>query len=368
MARLVLRGGTLGWDGSGRGGHQTYVLQWLESLRRSGHDVLYHDVVGPDVGAPADVVAWLERGPFTLLTSDGRTRAGLDLPNVEAFTAGADAVVSLGATYSAHLEPWLDAIRPRILIEQDPGFTHLWAADGDPVAVFGAHDIHFTVGANIGTERSPAPTCGIAWEHTWNPVCLDWWDPAVPVDRPRFTTVASLWGQEYQRFAGELWGPKAERFLAYRDLPSRTGERFEIAAEAPDDDAAELTADGWEIVAAADVAGSVPAYRDYIHGSLGEFSVAKGLYVGTNSGWFSDRSACYLAAGRPVVVERTGVEEMLPTGTGLLTVTTIDDAVEAVKEVQGNYQRHAAAARALAEGHFAGDVVVSRLLARVGLA
>jgi hypothetical protein len=369
MARIVLRGGTLAWDGSGRGGHQAYVLQWLESLRRGGHEVLYHDVVDADVPLPAEVVGSLERGPAALLTAEGGHRHGLDLAAVQAFVDGADAVISLGATYSRELEPWLDGVRPRILIDTDPGFTHLWAAEQGPSSVFGDHDVYFTVGANIGTPRSPVPTSGITWHQIWNPVCLDWWDPAAPVEHARFTTVASLWGQDYQPFAGELWGPKAERLRAFHALPARTGERFEIAAEADDDAAAaELTAHGWDVVAAAVVVGSVPAYRAYIHGSLGEFSVAKGLYVGTRSGWFSDRSACYLAAGRPVVVEATGFEDVLPTGLGLVAVTSLDDAVEAVKDVRGEYPRHAAAARALAEEVFAGDRVVSRLLGAAGVA
>ncbi|MEY2449108.1 MAG: hypothetical protein QOH79_2584 [Acidimicrobiaceae bacterium] len=344
------------------------MLQWLESLRRCGHEVLYHDVIGPTLAVPDDVKPWLERGPVALLSPNGDARFGLDASHVERFAATADAVVSLGATYSIDLEPWLAEIRPRILVDQDPGFTHVWSSGRDPLTVFGDHDVYFTVGANIGTARSDSPTCGIAWEHTWNPVCLDWWDPAAPVLRDRFTTVASLWGQDYQIFRGRTWGPKAEQLRAFHRLPALAGEGLEIAVEDASDAAtAELAAQGWTVVPASQVAGSVSTYREYVNGSLAEFAAVKGLYVGTHSGWFSDRSACYLAAGRPVVLETTGFEDVLPTGWGLIAVTTLDDAVEAVKDVRGDHRRHARAARALAEEVFDGNIVVKRLLATAGV-
>ena len=369
MARLVLRGGTIAWGGAGRGGHQAYVLQWLESLRRCGHEVLYHDLIQPNTALPIEVIPWLERGPVALLTASGVARFGLDVARVEAFGATADAVISLGATYSRELEPWLDGLGTRILVEQDPGFTHVWATNRDPLSVFGEHDVHFTVGANVGTPRSAVPTSGIVWEHTWNPVCLDWWDPAAPVAHDRFTTIASLWGQDYQHFGGVLWGPKAEELRRFRDLPGCVGETLEIAAEDPSDAvAAELAATGWVVAPASEVAGTFSAYRDYVNRSVGEFSVAKGLYVGTRSGWFSDRSSCYLAAGRPVVLQATGFEDVLPTGAGLFAVTTVEEAVEAITEVRRDHRRHATAAPARAEAVFAGDVVVSRLLARAGVA
>ena len=151
--------------------------------------------------------------------------------------------------------------------------------------------------------KCSVPTFNLDWHHAWNPVILDWWDPNYPITRDRFTTVAGWWGNEYQEFEGKMWGPKAEQIRKFITLPQQTGEQFEIALETAPEDEELITLEkhGWLIESPRIVAANPEAYRSYVNGSAGEFSCAKGLYVGTRCGWFSDRSACYLAAGRPVV-------------------------------------------------------------------
>src|SRR5207302_9762810 len=180
----------------------------------------------------------------------------------------------------------------------------------------------YTVGPNIGTSRCRVPTLGIEWRPIWNPVVADWWDPDRPRGRDRFTTVAGLWFGDYQYFDGSVWGPKAEQLARFRDLPAAAGEPIEIAVESDSGTAVlgELAQHGWVVESADAVAATPEAYRDYIADSAGEFSVAKGVYVGTRCAWFSDRSACFLAAGRPVVVQDTGIADVLPTGEGLFPV------------------------------------------------
>lgn len=368
-----MRGATLAWAGIRRGGHATYVLQWLEGLQRLGHDVLYHDVVDdrPEVvRAFRDIVerSWRPQRSAAVLPS-GEVVYGIDMAEIEQFARQAAAVISLGATYSADLEPWLEPARPRVLVDQDPGFTHIWASDTSAADVFGVHDLYYTVGANVGTDRSRIPLCGIDWRRTWNPVVVEWCATASAPTRP-FTTVASLWSQSYQRFDGVIYGPKAAELDKFLDLPARSGESFELAVEAGTGEAqlAKLHDHGWTVRDAEDVAATPERYLDYVKSSTGEFSPVKGLYVGTRSGWFSDRSACYLAAGRPVVTQDTGLADVLPLGKGLHAVATVDEAAEAIRQIRRDYARESKAARNIAAEHFDARRLLRPLLDDIGVA
>ena len=367
MARIVAVEDLAGPSVLGRGGHAMHVLQILEGLRRLGHDVLFLEYLdeAPEAGARTwfDTVVrgWWDPSRAALLdAATGEPHAGADAETVSAFVARADAVVSLAAHYRADPWPLLEDVRPRILIEQDPGYTHLWAAGGEPREIFGEHDVHFTVGANVGTDRSGIPTCGIDWQPLWPPVVLDWWPHQAPLERDRFTTVGAWRDYGYLEFEGRVLGPKVEEWERFLDLPRHAGEEIELvlAIDADDPDLERLREAGWRLEDPALV--STPgAYRDYVAGSLGEFSCAKGGYVGTRSGWFSDRSACYLAAGRPVVLQATGFEDVLPTGRGAFAVSSVDEAVAAIAEIRADYASHSAAARELAREFFDGE----RLLA-----
>src|SRR5205823_2133013 len=154
-------------------------------------------------------------------------------------------------------------------------------------------------------------------------------------------------------FEGRVLGPKAEEFRKFIGLPGLAGEEVEIALSIdPDDpDLGLLREHGWR-VESPEVASTPARYRDYVAGSAGEFSCVKGGYAGTRCGWFSDRSACYLAAGRPVVLQATGFADLLPTGRGLFSVGTVEEAAEAIRAIRSDYARHSAAARAIAREHF----------------
>ena len=375
MARLVVVEDLAGPSVLGRGGHAMHVLQVLEGLRRLGHDVLFLEYLDEPPAPTARswfesiVRDWWDPARAALLdATTGAPHAGTDANAVRAFTASADAVLSLAAHYRAEPWPLLEDVRPRILIEQDPGYTHLWAADGDPAAIFGDHDFHFTVGANVGTERSAIPTCGIDWRALWPPVVLDWWPAGAAVERDRFTTVGAWRDYGYLEFEGRVLGPKVEEWERFLDLPRRAGEDVELvlAIDPDDPDRERLLASGWRLEDPRLV--STPAsYRDYVAGSLGEFSCAKGGYVGTRSGWFSDRSACYLAAGRPVVLQATGFEDVMPTGRGVFAVASVDEAAAAMAEVRADYGTHSAAARELARELFDAEHLLRGALDVAGL-
>jgi glycosyltransferase involved in cell wall biosynthesis len=260
-------------------------------------------------------------------------------------------------------------VRPRILFEQDPGYTHLWAAEGDPADIFGEHDLYFSVGANVGTARSSIPTLGIEWNPLWPPVVLDWWPVAAALERDRFTTVGAWRDYGYLEFNGRILGPKVDEFEKFMELPRRTGEELELTLAIDDDDPDQerLRGAGWRLEDP-DIVSTPERYRDYVAGSLGEFSCAKGGYVGTHSGWFSDRSACYLAAGRPVVLQATGFEDILPTGEGAFAVNDVEQAAAAIVEIRSDYARHSRAARRLAEEFFDAERLMAHMLNEAGLA
>jgi hypothetical protein len=371
MARLIAIEDLAGPSVAGRGGHAIHVLHILEGLRRLGHEVLFCEFLDE---APTDAVRMAFLGalggrPGALLdATSGESFAGLLRREVDAFAARADAVISLAVHYRREPWPLLEAVRPRILIEQDPAYTHIWAADGDPLDIFGEHDVHFTVGANVGTDRSPIPTCGSDWRPLWPPVVLDWWQPESPLTRDRFTTVGAWRDYGYLELDGQTYGPKVEEFAKFMDLPHVASEPLELTLAIEDDDPdRELLLDhGWRLEPPS-LVDTPNRFRAYVEGSLAEFSCAKGGYVGTRSGWFSDRSTCYLAAGRPVVLQSTGFEDVLPVGEGVFAVSDVEQAAAAMAEVRGDYERHARAARELAREFFDAERLMARMLSESGV-
>jgi hypothetical protein len=257
---------------------------------------------------------------------------------------------------------WRDeyaAIPHSAFIDSDPAFTQLALAKGVSwyTEFFARFDRLFTFGRNVGTPACPVPTGPFRWEHTWQPVCLDEWRPTGEPPRPLFTTVMTWKIKSFE----DIGGNKDQEFLKILDLPARTDVPIELALTGPRDF---LAGHGWRCRDAFEVSHSLDAYRDYLRTSLGEFSVAKHAYVRTNSGWFSDRTECYLAAGRPAVVQDTGFSAHLPTGQGLIAYRTLEEAVAGLEAIAADYSRHARAARALALAHFSADVVLPPLLER----
>ncbi len=248
--------------------------------------------------------------------------------------------------------------RRTAFVDIDPGFTQLWHQQG--IEWIPKHDVYFTIGENIGRNDCPIPTCGIEWRSTRPPVVLDEW-PVADGGFDRFTTVAT-WRSPFGPI--EPYGLKHHEWRKVLGLPGLAGLPFEVALDIDAADAADrqaLDAHGWRLVDPA-VAAEPQAFREYVRGSGAEFSVAQGIYAETRSGWFSDRSVRYLASGRPVLVQDTGFARTLPVGKGLLPFRTLDEAVEGARAIAEDYDRHARAARAIAEEHFDSDKVLAALL------
>jgi hypothetical protein len=257
----------------------------------------------------------------------------------------------------------------RIYVESDPFASQVKVANGDAgmIAMLDAHDTHFTFGENIG-----APDCGIplgryAWHPTRQPVALDLWKPEG--DASTYTTITT-WHNEGKNivFNGDTYyWTKDREFEKVLDLPRLAPASFELAAGVDENVQALLREHGWRQLDSIGVSRDVERYRSYIQSSRGEFTVARDQYVRPNTGWFSDRSACYLAAGRPVITQETGFSKYLPTGRGLFGFTTIDDVISAVETIESDYQTHSRAAREIAADYFDARKVVAGIMDQAGM-
>jgi hypothetical protein len=227
------------------------------------------------------------------------------------------------------------------------------------------HDVFFSVGLNIGTPESPIPDCGIEWHHTLPPVVLDDWPVQVDPSCKRFTTIASWSGYGDLCHKGEWYRSKYEEFKRFAQLPHHIDQEFEVALKAYRDDDAGirlLRANGWHLSSTSDLA-DLSGYQQYIARSRGEIGIAKHAYVKGRSGWFSDRAAHYLAAGKPVLAQSTGFERHLPTGSGLLTFRDMEEAVAGIESINRNYEGHCRAAQAFAEDYLDYRKVLPKMLA-----
>lgn len=368
---LVVAGALAAKPGNAGGAWERF--SYAVGLRRLGFDVLFVEQLSavPD----ADALRWFDdAAAFFAFTGaaagvgPGGWSHGLDRDAVRAAIARADLLVNLGGNLLA--TDLVNAARATAFVDVDPGFTQIWHADPGVAYMVPRHDHYFTIGENVGTAACPIPTGGLPWKPTRQPLLLDLW-PAVPSPScRRFTTIAS-WRGGYGPLAhdGVTYGLKVHEFRRLLDLPRRVPAAFELALEIHDGDARDreaLLAAGWTIAPPAAVVPTPAAFRDYIQRSDAEFSVAQGVYAHAASGWFSDRSTRYLASGKPVLVQDTGLVT-IPTGEGVVTFRTLDEAVAGAERIVGDYAAHARAARRIAETHFASDLVLRRLLADCGV-
>lgn len=367
----------------GYGGHAWVFLQYLLGFRRLGYDVLFVDRLDPemcvdDAGRPCPpqdstnlryLAAVMQ--PFDIdyavLVDHGRGVIGRSREDLVAWVGGS--TMFLNVMGFVDDEELLDSASCSVFLDIDPGFGQMWRALGLH-DLFRGHDSYVTIGENIGDSGCTIPTCGVDWVTTCQPVVLDHWPPGA--EGHRLTSIASWRGPfDPVEYEGTTYGLRVHEFRKLIDLPRRTGEAFEIAMDidpADDADRERLVRSGWSIVEPRAVAATPDAYQRFIQASAAEIMVAKDMYVRSRSGWFSDRSICYLASGKPVLAQDTGITDNYPTGEGLVTFTTIDEASEGVSEIFGNYVRHSRAARALAEERFDSGTVLPELLSRVGAA
>lgn len=281
---------------------------------------------------------------------------------VEALGRSADIVINLSGI--TPLRSWLMQVPVRAYIDTDPVFTQIRHLNSPSAREHAArHNVFFSFGELLGTAASATPDDGLPWRPTRQPAVLDAWPVTPPPARPRFTTVFQWQSYTAPTYQGVHYGMKADSFGPYLDLPGRVRGTFELALAGSGAPRELLRSHGWQLRDPAPLSRTPRAYQRYIQRSSGEFSVAKEGYVTGRCGWFSERSACYLASGRPAIVQDTGYSKVLPTGAGLLAFKSPEEAIGAIERVRDDYDRHARAARALAESYFDSGKVLDRLLA-----
>jgi len=363
------------------------AMQYLLSLERLGYEAWYVEDGGANPYDPrANSVSMecdynlaflreaMERygfaGRWAYWDAINDTYHGLSHERVRALYREADGLINLcGAT---RLRDEHMACPVRIMVDTDPVYEQIKYAKADPAAraYLDAHTHLFTYGENLGALDCSVPLSGRHWIATRPPVFLGEW-PVAPGEPACYTSIAT-WENKGKNIEFEgatyLWS-KHVNFVRFADLPRRAPKtcfRLALLTERPSV-ATELSEQGWQVIDSRPISAGMDSYRDFIAGSRGEFTVAKDIYVRPNSGWFSDRSVCYLASGRPVITMKTGFSKFYPAGAGLFEFTSHAEVLDAIERISRDYAHHARAARALAEEFFAGPRVVGAMMASAGL-
>lgn len=361
------------------GGVTWDYLQYVLGLARLGHDVYYFEDTGQwpynpvegalakgcafNLGYLADVMSRFGMADKWAYCFPWQSQwFGLPEQKRAAIIKSADLLINISGTLGRPED--YRQVRRLVYVDSDPVFTQVKLARGqaDFRRLVDAHDVHFTFGECLSEA---VPATGHKWHPTRQPIVLSEWQPSV-WRRDVFTTVMNWTSHNSVSYRGRSYGQKDVEFMRFLELPRFVAPTvLEIAVgpgktrKTPRD---LLTYKGWRLVDPAEVCFDLDTYRNYIASSTAEWSVAKNGYVVGRPGWFSCRSACYLAAGRPVIVQDTGFTTVLPVGEGILSFTTLAEAIEAIQKVEGNYARYAKPARAIAEEYFNSDKVLSRLI------
>jgi hypothetical protein len=363
----------------------SWVLQYILGLQRLGHEVVFverstHENACYDPGkmqmsddcrqgirVMAEILERFGLGKCWCFVDIHGEHFGLSQEAVREAFRSADLFIDLGPHGA-----WVEAaahVPTRVLIDGEPGYTQMqWenarAAGKQPLDF----DYYYTTGQNIGTEASSSPTAGLRWRHVFHPVVTDLFEVTDARKGSPFTTVMNWVSHQEISFEGKTYFQKDKEFEKFVALPSLVKSPLELGlSRAPRDVQQRLVEAGWQLIDGQEATISLDRFYEHIRRSRGEFSVCKNVFVATNSGWFADRSAAYLASGRPVVMQDTGFSAHLPCGEGLFAVRTVAEAAEAIKEIQHSYARQSKAAREIAEQYLDARVVLGRFLAEVGV-
>jgi hypothetical protein len=302
----------------------------------------------------------------------GNPTAGLPLKKIRQLYRAADAILNVCGTQEFN-DDLLGSDRI-LYVESDPGVEQIKIDKGvqSTIEYLRRHRALFTFGENVGTKSFPVPTHGFKWLPTRQPVVTDLWKTSGALRRTAVFTSVANWstsGLKDITWRGKkyLWNKSLE-FLRFISAPEKSGEPFELATNIDDvKTQTRFLQNRWRLRCPLQLSVDYWRYRDYVRYSKGEFTVAKDQYVRLNTGWFSDRSACYLAAGRPVITQETGFSKSYGDKLGLLSFRSLDEIVDAVKKINANYARHSRAARAVAQEFFEAEKVVKSILDRAGI-
>ena len=393
--RIVLGNSSLARYPRG-GGHWTVRLQYLLGLRSLGHDVFLLELLLKSGDAARDqhrIDTFFSRLGFyglenccALLLFDGSGHPKGAKTRMDDIVQDVDAAEAYGKSHEqiktiirdadmlwndccGIRQPLVGMFRHRVLIDLDPGHLQVSALDWD--MGIQDHQAFLSVGRKVGDADCQVPTLGVKW-NTFTPfVHLPLWEvaPDPGAERPFSSVTHWAWGELL--FQGRTLSlAKRDGYFPYVELPEQTGRPFELAVrfDATDTsgDRERLLAHGWNLVDPWTVAERPSDYQHYIASSRAEISCPKPIFKDLNTGWFSDRSACYLAAGRPVLAQDTGFSEFLPTGMGLVTFSTLEEAVAGARDIDARYTEHSRAARTVAEEFLDARRSLQRMVAACG--
>jgi hypothetical protein len=365
----------------GQGGATWAVLQYLLGLRRLGHEVVFVESIPNTSLDPKEVPLDRTRNAdyfrrvmrdfgfhsaSAILVAGTRQTVGMSYDQIRRVAHSTDVLINISGMLTD--EELTGNIPCRVYLDLDPAFNQLWHTLHGCEMRFRGHTHFVTIGLAIGRSDCSVPTCGLPWITTRQPVVLSSWPVAQQITRDAMTTVGHWRSYGSIEHGGMFYGQKAHSLRQFVSLPTLTTERFMLALAIHLDernDLAALATNGWHLLDPAQVARTPADYQRFIQGSRAEFGVAKSGYVTSRCGWFSDRSLCYLASGRPVLAQETGFSRFIPVGEGLFAFESTEDILAAIEKMRANYPRHAHAARAIAEGLFDSDKVLSRLIDRV---
>jgi hypothetical protein len=360
------------------GGHFWVYMQYAQGLRQLGCDVFWLENFrssGDQEQDAAVLSTFVTRmqaydlgGKLILNASREQVAAGLPAEYTGMTSSEAEGIfdrADLLLNFHYAMDPALLArFRRTALVDIDPGLLQFWISRRQ-LSVH-HHDYYFTTGETVGTPDALFPDCGVPWIHIRPAVCLDRWPSVYDPTREAFTTVSNWNTVDWIVDGAEVYdNTKRASFLQFAELPRMTHQALELALYLGDGDAKDrhaLECQGWRIRYSLDVARTPEMYQVYIQGSRGEFSCAKPFYVKFQSAWVSDRTLCYLASGKPVVVQHTGPSSFLPNGEGMFRFSTLQEAADALAAINADYERHSRAAREIAEAYFDARQIVGRIL------
>ena len=355
------------------GGHRWVYLNWALGLRAAGCTVTW--IEGVTKGVPggeleanlAALKSHLEPYGFAdsvALCSWTNEPLPLTLSaHCLPLEVASEADLLLNLAYGLP-DDLVKCVRRSAMVDIDPGLTQIWLSRGQIRVP--THDVYFTIGETVGQPGALFPDCGLQWHYTPSPVFLPAWTPTRTDSKSPYTTITNWWG-ELMEFQGQCYyNGKRGGFLPFLDLPRHTTVPLEltIGGAAHDNDCEMLRGRGWRVRDAFEIVSSPWDYQSYIRDSRGEFSCAKPSCVRLQNAWISDRTLCYLASGKPAVVQHTGPSRFLPDSAGLFRFRDTEEAVRCLDIVEADYERQCKLARALAGEYFDARKVLTKVLER----
>lgn len=366
------------------GGMLSWVLQYLTGLKSLGYDVYFVEKSGyenacydPSIEVMSNDCSYGLKVVSELLNSYGLggkwcfvdfngNYHGLSKLNVHEVFKNATIFIDMG-THGAWLEEASRSCKT-LFLDGEPGFTQIKMANKiENGEKLDKYDFYYTVGCNIGKEGNPTPSLGLNWKHVFHPVDLNIYHKTPYVQSKRFTTVMNWKSHKPINYKGEIFGQKDQEFQKVIRLPTLLKAEFELALSGKNIPRKSLEENGWKISSGKSITLNVDTFMDFIASSSGEFSVCKEVFVKNQTGWFSDKSAAYLAMGKPVILQDTGFAECLPVGEGLLKFKDLEDAKNSVEAVCLDYTRHSDVAFDIAREYLAADKVLHKMMSEIGL-